>query len=322
MFYNKNLGGIADGDLGVYTGERFKKECSTINLVSAVHVETVVGQKPGGFEIDTVAETKYVVEQSKALAPIPIGIVAYVHLARADYKSILNGHLEAVAGAPNNAILGVRQIMNFRADGQLTWPQVEHGDYFDGKSSASLAFAAALADIAARDLSFDLHCNWFQLEEAAHFLQAHAPAGLRVVLDHVGCLKTGPEVGSDSDESRVAVWEAGIAALSSLPNAYIKLSGLEYVYPGWMDKSSEANKKAAALVRSILKHFGAGRVMFASNYPVDKFMATGAPPIEQLVEATWNLLEELHVTAEETAAIFAGTAHRAYKLEKILAKAA
>lgn len=41
----------------------------------------------------------------------------------------------------------------------------------------------------ANGLAFDLHANWFQLEDAAKFVAGHPTT--RVVVDHLGVLKLG-----------------------------------------------------------------------------------------------------------------------------------
>jgi len=303
---NKNLGDIATGPLGVYTGAAYAAEAAAggLTLSAAVHVETVVGQAPGGFAIDSVAETRFVVAQGAAL-PCPVGVVAYVHLARPDAAWAVAAHAVAAGGA----LRGVRQIMNFSPDGSLTWPQVEHGDYFDGASPASRALAASLAGLAAADLAFDLHVNWFQAAPAAAFLAAHAPAGLRVVVDHVAC----PKLGSPDDAARLAEWRAGVDALAARPGTHMKLSGLEYAYPGWMAPGTPAREGARALVAHCLAAFGPRRCMFASNFPVDKSAAPGSD-LGALYAAFYELCDELGVPSVDRLGLFAGNARAAYKI--------
>lgn len=305
---NENLGDIARGPLGVYTGAAFAAEAAAggLALCAAVHVETVVGQAPGGFALDTLAETRFVVAQAAAL-PCPVGVVAYAHLARPDAAWVVAAHAVAARGS----LRGVRQIMNWSADGALTWPQVEHGDYFDGASAASRALAAALAGLAAADLAFDLHVNWFQAAPAAAFLAAHAPPGLRVVVDHVACPKLG--AGAAEDEARLAEWRAGVSALAARPATHMKLSGLEYAAPGWLARASPARATARALVAHCLAAFGPGRCMFASNFPVDKAGAPGSD-LGALYAAFWELCDELDVPSIDRVGLFAGNARAAYKI--------
>ena len=75
-----------------------------LQRVSGLHVETVVGQMPGGAVVDSVDETRWVCQQ---LAPWdqPFGIVAYVHLSRdeslverdiARHREVSEGRLRGV----------------------------------------------------------------------------------------------------------------------------------------------------------------------------------------------------------------------------------
>jgi predicted TIM-barrel fold metal-dependent hydrolase len=116
---------------------------------------------------------------------------------------------------------------------------------------------------------FDLHCNWFQLRSAAALLAAAAP-GMTVVVDHVGCLKLGAGVAEDS--ARLTEWRGGMAALAALPGTFVKLSGLEYVRAGWQ-RDVDARAAVAAVVAECVALFGPRRCMFASNFPVDAFVA-------------------------------------------------
>jgi len=308
--YNKNLGGIADGDLGVYTAARYLAEAAGINLVGGVHVETVVGQMEGGFVIDSVAETEYALSQLACMAPRAMGIVAFVDLAGAGVEAALDAH----AAAGGSAFVGVRFITNFRADGKLSWPQVARGDYHDGVSAASLALASGLALVDKRDLTFDMHANWFQLGEAATFLAAHAPPSLRVVVDHSGVLAMGEDVDADTPAARRDAWEANVRALAARPLTYMKLSALEYVYPGWMAEG-EQSKAAKAMVAVLLDAFGPDRCMFASNYPVDKFSAPGSA-LPGLYGAFWDVVESLGVAEADRVKLFSGTAMEVYKLDR------
>lgn len=93
---NLNLGGIADGPLATYLSAHYLRSAASLPLASAVHVETVVGQD-GSFYIDSVGESRFVARDTAAFAPRPLGIVAFVHLARADAAAEIDAH--AAAGA-------------------------------------------------------------------------------------------------------------------------------------------------------------------------------------------------------------------------------
>jgi predicted TIM-barrel fold metal-dependent hydrolase len=78
-----------------------------------------------------------------------------------------------------------------------------------------------------------------------------------------------------------------------------KLSGLGMFDPEWTAAS------LAPVVEGVLDAFGPQRVMWGSNFPVDKLYR----PYRELFEALAGLVPEpMH------AAIFAGTARRFYRL--------
>jgi predicted TIM-barrel fold metal-dependent hydrolase len=64
------------------------------------------------------------------------------------------------------------------------------------------------------------------------------------------------------------VWRKGMAALAALPHVHVKISGLDYIRHGWA-VDPEAKAVVKGLVREVVHMFGAGRCMFASNFPVD-----------------------------------------------------
>ena len=263
---NTNLGGIADGPLGVYLSERLLQAASGLPLVAAVHVETVVGQKAGGQVIDTVEETRFVLRDTAAFGPArAVGVCAYVHLGREDAAAVVAAHLAAA----HERLVGVRMILNFHAsDASLTWPQVDSDDYLKGRVPA---FADSLKLLHRLGLVYDVHANWFQFEDAAALFTSLGPRLPSVVVDHLGCPKLNS--GSEAeDAARVAAWKAGLSALAKLPQVNVKISGLEYIYGGWLEKGSKAREVVKGLVFWVLDTFSPSRCMVASNFPVDLAM--------------------------------------------------
>jgi len=182
-----------------------------------------VGQAEGGERgLDPVDETRNVLQQAAAEGrERQIRIVAFVKLSQMpEAEAVLSAH-RAVAG---DKLVGVRMILNHsETDPDLTWPQVERGDFLTGGVPAFKEGFALLAKHGG--LSFDLQCNWFQLEGAAAFL-AEFP-DTPVVVDHLGCLKLTGSHDEVEDAKRVAEWRNGMAALAALPQVHVKLSMLE-----------------------------------------------------------------------------------------------
>jgi len=323
---NANLGGIVEAPhpvlgaaappLGVYTADAFLRDVGGLPLAACVHVETVVGQTPGAGNcvLDTVAETRFVLaEAARALAPAGVrcGVVAFVQLAQDDAEEVLRRHAEA-AGA---ALKGVRMILNFsESDASQCWPQVGHARYLTGELPA---FNRGVALLGERGLAFDTHVNWHQLAQAAAFLAEHAP-GVDVVLDHLGCLKL--EAGGDAaaaaaeNAARTAEWKRGLALLAANPRAHVKLSGLEYISPGWQADGSPARAVAQELVAHALALFGARRCMVASNFPVDLHM--GKTSFADLYACLHQVLVRAGASRADLEQLFYGTAARVYKMEE------
>lgn len=79
-------------------------------------------QAPGGAPVDYLGESLWI---NSLAIPVPYKIVAYTHLAREETEA----ELRAQAAVPN--VVGIRMILNHHPeDASLTWPQVEHGDFF------------------------------------------------------------------------------------------------------------------------------------------------------------------------------------------------
>ena len=270
---NLNLGAIADGPLGVYVARDIISATATLPYVAGVHVETVVGQKEGGFVVDTVEETRFVLREVENFGPTaPFGISAYVHLGRPDARTVLQQHFKA-CGERHARIVGVRMILNYSAeDPSLTWPQVDSDKYLKPvEAGGSAVYTENLAFLAQLGLVYDLHANWWQLEEASVKFSSLGVKCPLVVLDHLGCPKLG--TGSDEEDGkRVAVWRKGIASLAKVPQVHIKISGLEYIYSGWLEKGGKARGVVSECVYFVLQQFGVERCMVASNNPVDLAM--------------------------------------------------
>lgn len=185
-----------------------------------------------------------------------VRIVAYCKLSQLpEAGAVLSAH-RAVAG---DKLVGVRMILNHAAGGpsapgggeddSLTWPQVERGDFLTGGVPAfaeGFALLAKHGSAGGAGLSFDLQCNWFQLADAAAFLQAFPETV--VVLDHMGCLKlTGTDAAEDA--ARIAEWRRGMGALAALPNVHVKLSMLECVTEWTGLGSMDVNVQCGKMMR-------------------------------------------------------------------------
>ncbi|HEX4831163.1 MAG TPA: amidohydrolase family protein [Trebonia sp.] len=153
-----------------------------------------------------------------------------------------------------------------------------------------------LRAVAAAGLAYDVLVRPHQLPAATH--AASAVPSLTMTLDHAG----KPPVGGD-----LTAWATAIAAFAARPNTACKLSGLvTEVVPGTSDRARAAALAAVADV--VLGAFGPDRVMIGSDWPVCLLACDYAGVMALAGELTAGL------TATERAAVFAGTATRAYRL--------
>ena len=152
-----------------------------------------------------------------------------------------------------------------------------------------------LAAMASAGLCFDLVPRPGQLPSLVS--QVAGMPGVTVVLDHLG----NPEVGERVDPG----WASALAAFAALPNTVCKLSGI---------LADAGQDGPAANLRPYfelaLTCFGAGRLMFGSDWPVCTLSASYGDVVTAALTLTGSLSEP------ERAAILAGTAREVYRIRE------
>ncbi len=148
--------------------------------------------------------------------------------------------------------------------------------------------------LAPHGLSFDLQTPWWHLSEAAQ-LAADFP-DTQIVLNHTG-------LPADRSPDGISGWKRAMAALAACPNVAVKISGLGEMGRPWTVSSNRD------IVRTVIDLFGAGRCMFASNFPVDSLCASFAT----IFGGFRGMVRDL--SAAEQRGLFAGNAVRIYAME-------
>lgn len=140
-------------------------------------------------------------------------------------------------------------------------------------------------------LHFDLQTPWWNLGEARRLVDDFPDTTL--IVDHAGVL-------ADRDPETLAGWRAALEHIADAPNVVIKASGLCVAGTPW---TVEANRGP---ILDLVRIFGAERVMFGSNFPVDGMFTT----LPALIDGYRTILAELDPAAQRS--VFHDTAQRVY----------
>lgn len=259
-----------------YEVEDFQREVAAegIELLASVHLQC--GRDPQ----NPAAETAWVQQQAER-GGRPVAIVGYAHLADPQLDAWLDRH------AAHAGFRGVRQMLNWGDDDRLRL--CDRGDYLDDP-----AWQRGFARLGDRGLSFDLQVNPWQLADAARLAERYP--GTTLVVNHAG-------LPFDDAGSGLAVWQDGMRRLAANPSVCVKFSGLGMVDPHW------TADRVRPLFEFLLDRFGADRMMFASNFPIDR--------LYKRYGEIYGLYSSLSagLAPPQRAALFAGTAARIYRID-------
>ncbi len=264
-----DVSGIAGRNYGL---DDYLNDAASCNVVKSVHIECGLPPK------DQLSETDWL----QAIADtrgFPHAIVAGACLD--DPK--VEGLLEAQASRAN--VRGVRQIVNWHADPLKT--------YTPRDLLKNPHWRRGFGLLTRHGLSFDLQLYPLQMFEAASLAFEHADTA--IIVNHAG-------MPTDRDPEGLAVWRAGMDALSAQANVSVKVSNFGGVDPSWSPASIEP------FIHKLLDYFGVERVMFASNFPVDRVHGAFGVHVAAFDHAVRAL------SSAEREALFAGNATRTYRI--------
>lgn len=178
---------------------------------------------------------------------------------------------DAVLGCAHNArIKGLRPMVQGRA-----------ADWFDAP-----AIGAGVAAMIEHRLVLDALIRPIHLPALSRLADRHPD--LVIVIDHAA----KPEAGPDGFDR----WQAAIAPLARHTNVHVKLSGL---------LTELSPDVVAPTVQALLALFGAGRLLWGSDWPVLTAVAG---------YREWRDLAEALIPHADRAAVFGGNAQRLYGL--------
>jgi L-fuconolactonase len=262
----------------------------------------------GPTELHCLGETQFVVDlirDSEAAARnIAVGYVGSGDLALGDR---LGEVLDAHANMAGERFKGVRYC--------VAWDE-DHSIHTPFKTGSGMLLQSNLSDSVAhlrqRMLSLDLWAYFTQLGEVKQFLSEHP--GVNIILNHCG----GPiGVGrfAAKREEVFHCWRRGLADIATHEEVCIKFGGLGMALAGFgwhkREKCPVVSDYAQAwrpYFDVCLDLFGPERIMFESNFPVDRKGCDYG--------SLWSVFLALadDLSGSERDALFFSTAQRLYSL--------
>lgn len=246
----------------------FRAAAQDMGFSASVHIQ--VGAENG------LEEAKWVDAVSQANPDWPLVQVVFCDLTSEDRDAQLDIYETLTS------VRGVRQIVG-RAPGEDAHTGTQ-------KLIASESFRSGLESLAARGLSFDLQLIPELMRPMAELLVTIPD--LQVALCHAGS-------PYDRSAEGISAWADMLRPLSALPNVTGKLSGLGMFDHDWSVETIRP------IVDVMLNQFGAERLMFGSNFPVDSLYSD----YETLVESYTSI-----VPVNAVDQIFGKTASQFYRL--------
>jgi L-fuconolactonase len=289
-----------------YLPSTYAADAAGVTEAAGVPVESVVHVQVGWLG-DPVDESRWVqsLPFGQEGAPALAAVVAEADPREPQVGEVLDRH----AGA-SDRLRGIRFMGAWHPDPQVVRFADQEG------LLRSPAFLRGFAAVAERGLTFDAYVYSHQLGDVATLAEEYPET--TIVLDHyappVGWLgPMGRSTGrTQQDRDRIlATWHEGIERVAAHTNVVAKHSGLAFPMLGmptgrW--SRQQVVDALAPLVMPTTELFGAERLIFGSNFPMDK-------PIADLPVVVGGLLDLLAPYGEEVLrGTFRDNARRVYRL--------
>lgn len=292
--------------LGPYLPANYRADLGTTAVAAIAHVEAEwAGWKPD--ETRWVASLPFGVD-----TPALAAVLGAADPAAVDIGAVLDAHQTA-----SPLFRGIRAMVAHHPD-----PAVKSFTPVDGALTAP-AFLHGFAQLAQRGLSFEAWVYSGQLPEVTA-LAGRFPE-VPIVLDHLATPAgafgpVGKHAGHTPAQRRALLdrWRDDLSELATRPNVMAKVSGLMMpvlghpVPPrGTATPVPELVERTGPLLAHALAVFGADRLIWGSNFPVDKPITsfTGA------VETVATGLTAAGATPDDLRKVFRDNALRVYRID-------
>ncbi|MET4638897.1 amidohydrolase family protein [Mycetocola sp. 2940] len=225
---------------------------------------------------DPIGETRYVNDLSAATG-VPGAMAAQAWLDAPDVAHVLE----------QQASFGIVRSVRHKPGGPSNLATVG----VDRTLMSNELWRAGYALLSDHGLHFELQTPWWNLREAVELARDFPETTL--IVNHSGVLL-------DREPSTIAGWLPALETVAALPNVVIKASGLCVAGQPW---TVDLNRD---VVLAMVDIFGADRVMFGSNFPVDGMFTSYGDMLDGYLEITSSLPDE------QQKAFFHDTAERIY----------
>ncbi|MBT0566237.1 amidohydrolase [Williamsia sp. CHRR-6] len=224
------------------------------------------------------------------------GLVGFADPRDEVFAALLDAHIAAVV---HGRFSGIRIVAGRHPD-----PEVR--DWCDEDSLyQSPAFLRGFRHLAERGLIFEA-CVYADQTPDVVALAREFPE-VTIVVDHLACPVGifGP-VGRHTGRSAAARasirarWRDQVAALADCPNVVMKISGLGFALLGYGDQAdgniadqSVLTDMVGPLIARCVEVFGPDRIVFGSNFPIDKANASMVMLVGSVLDVTGSLGADL-----------------------------
>lgn len=277
-------------------------------LRASVYVQSRTGYRTTGREcMRSVGEVEFAAAVAAESSRSPRGQVAAAIIAGADLDQgdTLNTVLDAMLVASDGRLRGIRNQTAWHSD-----PSIVTSPFPPPPGRLSdPAFRDGAELLGERGLVLDIWAYESQLDDVVA-LAEECPR-TRIVVDHLG----GPLSTQGHSPRPNTAWSDRVRRLAELPNVHLKISGiglrsfgLEVEHRDRPPSSAELATVQAPFFDVLLTEFTSDRLMFGSNFPVDKGIAS--------YTVLWNSYFRLcqGLAAEDIDNLFARTASSVYSI--------
>jgi predicted TIM-barrel fold metal-dependent hydrolase len=183
------------------------------------------------------------------------------------------------------------QHQNVRGIRQILSAAVMYGA---AEISTSGAWSRGMDNLESLGFSCDLQVLPSQMSSVYEAISEHSK--MSFIIDHAGLVDF-------RDSELLSLWTEGIARLASLPNVFMKISGLMIPNNAW------TADEARPVIHQMLETFGIERCFFGSNFPIDRIASSYKSLWENFESAVADLSDD------EKDRLFYRNAAKTYRIE-------